>query len=130
MKNPCLSCDHHLAGGDKNCDRCRECDKRVEYVQLIGSVAASMDIAAGKPLSYQEVDMEKITRRETGPGKAKICRRPDCELAGKPQPLDNFPQNKSCKDGHEGVCKKCKARQAKARRQGKKKLKIDSCDYK
>ena len=35
LKNPCLDCDHHLAGGDKNCERCRTCKKRIEYVASI-----------------------------------------------------------------------------------------------
>jgi len=43
LKNPCHQCDHHLAGKDKNCDRCRECDRRVEYVNAIGTChSASM----------------------------------------------------------------------------------------
>jgi len=41
LKNPCLECDHHLTGGDKNCDRCRECEKRVEYVNAIGKCPSS-----------------------------------------------------------------------------------------
>jgi len=41
LKNPCLECDHHLAGGDKNCDRCRDCERRVEYVNAIGKCPSS-----------------------------------------------------------------------------------------
>lgn len=37
LKNPCLECGHHLAGGEKNCEQCRKCDKRVEYVNAIGT---------------------------------------------------------------------------------------------
>jgi len=41
LKNPCLECDHHLAGGDKNCDRCRDCEKRVQYINAIGKCPSS-----------------------------------------------------------------------------------------
>ncbi len=35
LKNPCLECDHHISGGDKNDDICRNCDWRVAYVNAI-----------------------------------------------------------------------------------------------
>lgn len=41
LKNPCLECNHHLFGGDKNCDLCRDCDKRVAYVAAIGKCPSS-----------------------------------------------------------------------------------------
>lgn len=37
LKNPCLSCDHHLAGGDKNVWECNNCKERIAYVNAIGT---------------------------------------------------------------------------------------------
>lgn len=56
------------------------------------------------------------------PSDMKICRRADCEQAGKYQPLDNFPKQKSCKDGREGICKKCRKRLVKSKSDLKKPL--------
>lgn len=40
--------------------------------------------------------------------KTKVCSRCSMEL-----PLTEFPKNAQCRDGHSGVCKKCKAEQMK-----------------
>lgn len=37
LKNPCRECDHHLAGGDKNECECTNCEKRIAYVNAIGT---------------------------------------------------------------------------------------------
>jgi len=37
LKNPCLECDHHLSGGDKNVCECTDCEKRIAYVNAIGT---------------------------------------------------------------------------------------------
>ncbi len=39
----------------------------------------------------------------------KICSNPNCELAGIPQPAENFQNNRSEKDGKSHYCKKCAA---------------------
>jgi len=41
LTNPCLECDHHLAGGDKNCEKCKNCEKRLEYVHAIDTSRSS-----------------------------------------------------------------------------------------
>jgi len=41
LKNPCLECDHHLAGKDKNCEKCKNCEKRLEYVHAIDTSRSS-----------------------------------------------------------------------------------------
>lgn len=41
LKNPCHECDHHLSGGNKNCDRCISCEKRIAYVNAIGTSPSS-----------------------------------------------------------------------------------------
>lgn len=32
MRNPCLSCGHHLSGGDKDCEGCMNCEHRIDYI--------------------------------------------------------------------------------------------------
>ena len=37
LKNPCLECDYHLSGGEKNRRECINCDGRIAYVNAIGT---------------------------------------------------------------------------------------------
>jgi len=37
LKNPCLECDYHLSGGEKNRCECINCDGRIAYVNAIGT---------------------------------------------------------------------------------------------
>jgi len=41
LKNPCLECDHHLQGGSKNGEKCKNCDKRLEYIDAIDTSRSS-----------------------------------------------------------------------------------------
>jgi len=41
LTNPCHECDHHLAGGNKNFEKCRDCDKRIAYVNAIDKSPSS-----------------------------------------------------------------------------------------
>ena len=40
--NPCHECNHHLNGGSKDDPRCEECQKRVDYVESLGSLSESV----------------------------------------------------------------------------------------
>ena len=33
--SPCASCDHHLFGLPKTCEKCETCKSRTQYVELI-----------------------------------------------------------------------------------------------
>lgn len=35
LRNPCLDCLHHQAGGDKNNKTCKECPHRLKYVEAL-----------------------------------------------------------------------------------------------
>jgi hypothetical protein len=51
----------------------------------------------------------------------KICSRKACQHKGKPQPIENFSQNRRDRpspDGHRYECKDCEKKGKKARRQG------------
>jgi len=41
LKNPCLECDYHLSGGEKNRPECINCDGRIAYVNAIGTCPSS-----------------------------------------------------------------------------------------
>jgi len=63
LKNPCLECKHHQAGGDKNDEKCIKCDKRVAYVHTIdkspsASVSETVDLFGhgGSNLSTINID--------------------------------------------------------------------------
>ena len=85
MQNPCLKCDHHLAGGDKHGKLCMDCEKRIAYLRSIGA-------DTGLPPLPREPEPE-------APPKKRPCKK-----CGVPKLLDDFPKNKECKDGHELTC--------------------------
>ena len=37
----------------------------------------------------------------------KVCKKKDCHLSGKMQPIGNFYSDKSHRDEHQSICKKC-----------------------
>lgn len=41
-KSPCIECEHHLAGGDKNIERCRSCTDRIVYDKTFGCRSESV----------------------------------------------------------------------------------------
>lgn len=54
--------------------------------------------------------------RPTKWGYSMLQRTKACTDCGEVKSLDNFYRNASCKDGHIGTCKACKARQQRVRR--------------
>lgn len=55
-------------------------------------------------------------QRAAVPDKSKACKK-----CGKTKPLNDFPKNKGCKDGHTPVCKACTYERAKKVKHGKSK---------
>ena len=93
MRSPCLKCDHR--NRDKKHPECINCNDRILYADSIGPMTHSMPIE----LTNLGGAMNEIAQKE--------CKQPGCEMAGKLQPIDNFPRNARCKDGHLDTCKKC-----------------------
>lgn len=52
-------------------------------------------------------------------GETMATRNKVCSSCTHPKPLDDFPVNKECKDGHSNQCKQCIAEKARARRLAK-----------
>jgi len=62
LQNPCLTCDHHLADGDKNDGRCKDCEKRIAYINAIGMCPCSS--------VSEHVELEGgMKKTDYGPGK-------------------------------------------------------------
>jgi hypothetical protein len=52
--------------------------------------------------------IEKKTRERQVPDGMKVCSRADCKHGGRPQPMDDFDNNKHTKDGKQSHCKTCR----------------------
>lgn len=88
IKNPCLSCDHHLAGGSKDDERCLECREVKEYEKKIADP------------DYNEIPTEKETAKME---ETKVCRKCDKEY-----PIKIFDKSAKSSDGHMNICPSCR----------------------
>jgi hypothetical protein len=63
IKNPCLDCDllHH----DKNCDECKACSRRVEYIKILDDMSdgINMDGDAGKTIKERIDELDELAKR-------------------------------------------------------------------
>lgn len=64
FKNPCLECDHHLQGGDKNARECMDCEKRIAYVNAIGGLSYDSICQDGEDKNELKKDSNKKTTLE------------------------------------------------------------------
>jgi len=57
IKSPCNECHWHLAGNSKMCERCAECQKRIDYDNFISDSLPSyaMDIELGRPITATQL---------------------------------------------------------------------------
>ncbi len=102
LKNPCLSCGHHLQGGDKNAECCLNCTLRVEYSRQIGEYPAE-PTTQQSPMHHVE---PKIIE-------TRICKRgDDCVGDGEPMPLDedHFNRRPDNPKKFDTTCKECRAK--------------------
>ena len=106
LKNPCLYCDHHLAGKSKDDPCCGECDKRIEYVMALGglSEAVPLGINLNGNGGHNIPDRPKPIEKENVRG-MKTCKR--CK---EKKELKLFRTNKRAPDGHFNTCEKCMSR--------------------
>jgi len=116
-KSPCLECDHHLQGGDKNSDRCRQCNLRVDYVKNIGCLASNVPDHLTDYVEKEETVMETKSDQVV---QTKICSNSECPFKGIPQSLDDYDNQASTRDGKSSNCKTCRRRiQAQYRKRKK-----------
>jgi len=86
------------------------------------------DCQVGRDIIKEVKVMENQSSFQTendqeGAGQGIVNSKP-CNKCGIVKPLDDYPKNKECKDGHEGQCKECKnahtRERMKKKRKGKK----------
>ena len=70
LKNPCLKCDHHLAGLGKSDRRCMACQERVDYVSQIGCLGSSLESNI-QLVGNGGSEMPKIGNRSAAPAADK-----------------------------------------------------------
>ncbi len=64
--SPCAECPHHLFGLPKDCDKCKDCDKRMLYVASIelGIDSTNLDERTEHALSaYQKATWGVVWQR-------------------------------------------------------------------
>jgi len=115
VKSPCRDCHNEFE--DKNNATCLNCEARLRYVDSIGKCPSS---SMAMEVVREENGKEEITMDKE---KMKICRHKDCPFGGKPQPLDDFDNNNSAKDGKSWNCKACRRRMQTEHRARKKAVK-------
>lgn len=81
---------------------CSGCSKKYAYVDGLGTMSFSvpehMTIIGGDDKGAFMVEKPKT----------KICKNPDCQHHGRPQPLDSFYKAPNMKDGRQATCKACR----------------------
>lgn len=114
-KNPCLKCDHHQAGGDKNAYCCKNCEDRIAYVlELAGhrspEIDDSIQTAKKGGASVDVKQPEEPSFIQKSPAAEKVKTR-KCYKCGKTKELnaDNFNPHINGPDGFTKICKSCHA---------------------
>ena len=78
LKNPCLDCD--LLNEDKNNQECKNCARRVAYVEAIGGMVGSLpgDVSMDGNSGYSVEDF--ISYREPEGGRVTMSKREEVEI--------------------------------------------------
>ena len=102
---PCATCPDR--DRDKNHRGCVECKKRASYAAGLGGMTHSV------PVKLSDLRVNNNMTEDL-----KVCKDPDCALAGEPQPVENFGRSKSFvssknPEGYVSRCKACVNRKAK-----------------
>jgi hypothetical protein len=103
--NPCLECNHHLYGGDKNSKLCATCNDRILYNHFL----------SGEPIA-PECPMPVLSKPQPKPDtKYPKNTTRTCNKCGKVKPLDGFRRNAKSLYGRDTVCSDCRNTAARER---------------
>jgi len=88
-------------------ERCKDCQIGRDILKEV------KDMEDQKGMELEDNHQASIEQENVA---SKVCNK--CKQT---KPLDGFPKNKECKDGHEGQCKKCKSAHTRERMKKKRK---------
>jgi hypothetical protein len=138
MRHPCLTCPHHLSGGEKGAGCCIDCRDRVAYVRAVEEGDGLRRVRADAPEQSVTTRIRPYQPDRSGdlvklinckgeqpmaipvPPKTRICNKADCAHGGKPQPWHHFYDVPGNRDGKAKECNDCRNRRQKLSRQRKK----------
>lgn len=109
-----------------NCERCPFLKMGTDVVNRKGE-RMKMTEDGGRTTEVAPVEQPATGTGSTGQGRqaaqgetATIEQFKKCNCCDRLLPMSAFPTNRSCKDGHEGVCKKCRKERNKEKPRAKK----------